>query len=166
MRYFWENCIAAACQAFDTSRVKAKLFVIGLFIGMGLIILQTWFIWVGIIATAVSVLAILLILEWSIRAWYWVCDARAPQLATAQPLPSVDRVPEMPATRCADAQGRITEGNLAGHDVCAMADAILRQAAVRKTWSRRPSWLRFPALCRAMPSLGRAGKALLAVCTR
>ena len=166
MRYLWENCVDAACQAFDISRAKAKLFVIGLFIWMGLIILQTWFIWVGIIATAVSVLAILLVLEWLLRAWYWLRDARPARLAATQPSPSVDRVPEMPATRCADTQGRITEGNLAGHDVCAMADAILRQAAVRKTWSRRPSWLRFPALCRAMPSLGRAGKALLAVCTR
>jgi len=166
MRYLWENCVDAACQAFDTSRVKAKLFVIGLFIWMGLIILQTWFIWVGIIATAVSVLAILLILEWSLRVWYWVRDARAARPAATQPSPSEDRVPEMPAIRCADAQGRISEGNLAGHDVCAMADAILRQAAVRKTWSRRPSWLCFPAICLAMPSLGRAGRALLAVCTR
>ncbi|MGB2753896.1 MAG: hypothetical protein WBD75_02355 [Phycisphaerae bacterium] len=166
MARIWNDCVQAATQAFDISRAKAKLFVIGLLVWMGLMVLQTWFIWVGIIATAVSVLAILLILEWSLRAWYWVRNARAARPAAAQPSPSEDRVPEMPATRCADAQGRVTEGNLAGHDVCAMADAILRQAAVRKTWSRRPSWLRFPAICRAMPSLGRAGRALLAVCTR
>jgi hypothetical protein len=131
----------------------AKLFVIGLFTWMGLMILETWFIWAGLIATLVAVLAVLLVLEYSLRARYAVRDGYRPQATpTAVSSPAPD-VPDRPSAQCVDAQGRIERNDLPGQDVNAMAEQILRKACVRKVSFPRPSWLCFPAIGRAMPRL-------------
>ena len=167
MTGIWNACVQAACDAFDISRTEAKLFVIGLFAWMGLMILETWFIWVGLIVTFVTVLAILLILEYSLRAWYTVRDGfrpRAPTTAVSSPDPA--DVPDRPSKPCADAQGRIEKDNLRGYDVNAMAQQILRKACIRKIWSPRPSRLSFPAISRAMPRLAEVGRMLKVMLTR
>jgi len=166
IRHLWKDCVDAACQVFDTSRAKAKLFVIGLFAWMGLMVLQTWFIWAGLVATFVTVLAILLILEYSLRAWYAVRDGIRPPVSVAPVSSPGPVVPDRPTAACADAQGRIQKDDLRGHNVNTMAERILRKACVRKVARPRPSWLRFPAISRAMPRLAAAGRVVTAMLAR
>jgi hypothetical protein len=154
----WNDCVEAACLAFNASRAKAMLFVIALFMWVGMMIASTWFIWAGIIVTVSVVLATLMSIEYSLRAWYWLHHCDCPQRPVAPHASLEHSVPDRLVTPCADSQGRIEKTDLCGHDIDAMAAQILRRATVRKTWSRRPSWLHFPAICRAMPWLARFGR--------
>jgi len=154
----WNDCVEAACLAFNVSRAKAKLFVVALFTWVGMMIANTWFIWAGIIVTVLVVLAILMSIEYSLRVWYRLHDGNC-QRSPVVPAPSLEcSVPDRLANPCADSQGRIEKNDLRGYDIDAMARQILRGATVRKTWSRRPSWLHFPAIRRAVPTLARAGR--------
>jgi len=166
MTGIWNACVQAASDAFGTSRTMAKLFVIGLFTWMGLMILETWFIWAGLIATVVAVLGVLLVLEYSLRAWYAVRDGFWPRVSAAAVSSPAPAVADRPAAACADAQGRIRKNDLPGQDVNAMAEQILRKACVRKVVCPRPSWLRFPAISRAMPRLAAAGRVAIAILAR
>lgn len=167
MTGIWNACVQAASDAFGTSRTMAKLFVIGLFTWMGLMILETWFIWAGLIATILAILGILLVLEYSLRVWYAVRNRPQPSIATVPVLSSsAPIVSDRPSVVCADAQGRIDRPDLSGHDVNAMAEQILRKACMRKVSCPRPSWLRFPAISRAMPRLAAAGRVVFAMLAR
>ena len=166
MAGIWNACVQAASDAFGTSRTMAKLFVIGLFTWMGLMVLETWFIWAGLIATVVAVLGILLVLEYSLRTWYAIRDCFRPRTSTAAVSSPASDAPDRLSVPCADAQGRIERSDLRGQDVSAMADQILRKACVRKVASLRPSWLRFPAISRAMPRLAAAGRVVIAILAR
>ena len=166
MTGIWNACVQAASDAFGTSRTMAKLFIIGLFTWMGMMVLKTWFIWVGLVVTVLAILGILLVLEYSLRAWYAVRDGfrlRAATTAVSSPAPDV---PDPPPGPYADAQGRIEKSDLPDLDVNAMAEQILRKACVRKVACPRPSWLRFPAVSGAMPRLAAAGRVVFAMFAR
>ena len=166
MTGIWNACVQAASDAFGTSRTMAKLFVIGLFTWMGLMVLETWFIWAGLIATAITILGTLLVMEYSLRAWYAVRDGFRPRVSTAAVSSPAPAVADRPAAACADAQGRIRKNDLTSQDVDAMAEQILRKACIRKVSFHRPSWLSFPAISRAMPRLAAAGQVVFAILAR
>ena len=94
----WNTCIQAVSECFDVSRTKAKLIVLCVLIPMGLLVLRTWFIWVGFIAVVVGVVVAALIVEWSLRIWYWACDVRLRQASATSPDYSGGTAPERPAT--------------------------------------------------------------------
>ena len=162
----WREYVQFTSEVLGMPRSHAAL--IGVASGFILLamIAQTWFIWVGIIATVLTVLALLTVMEYLLRAWYWCRDCFCPR-ATAGRCSSPDQaLSDRPAALCADMEGRIENSDLSGHNVSAMAEKILRQANVRPTWGRWPAQVRFPAICRAMPSLALAGRFLVAICTR
>ena len=158
MAGLWRDCDEAPRDTLDTSPSKAKLFLIGLSLWLGLMILKTWFVWAGVLATLLTIYGLLLATEYVLRAWFWLCDHIPPRESVTPRSAETRSAPKLPGTPCADAQGRIEKDDLGGHDVSAMAETILRHAAVRKTCGHWPTCLGFPGICRAIPSLGRAGK--------
>lgn len=131
-----ENRVEAACNTSGTSWPKAKLFVRGVFLWLGMKILQTWFAWAGAIADLLVLFGLLLMAKYVLRAWSRLCN-HTPTPGPVAPRSAAGRsAPQSPATPCADAQGRLERDDLGGHDVSAMAETILRQAAVREPRGR------------------------------
>ena len=159
---FWKECVEAISQGFGISKTKATLIVLAMTTSILAMIAQTWFIWAGLIGTAVTVLALLRITEWSLRLYYWIHDWGRPPRQTCERISN--KKPALPAmlpSPCSDVQGRIAVTALDNRDASSMAESILRHATVRKV--SIPGWLRFPAICRACPSLAHAGRVLMAV---
>jgi len=159
-RRIWNDCIEAARSAFNLSPAHAKVFVVGLFTCVGMMIASAWFIWVGIIGTILVILAVLFSIEYALRGWYWLHNNDWRREFVPPPVPLKRSAPSRLRTPCADSQGRIEKNNLRGYAIDAMAAQILGEATVRKTCYSRPSWLHFPAICRAMPTLGRIGRVI------
>lgn len=153
IRLLWESSVLAACVAFGTGRTQAKLFVLGLWTWLGLMVLSTWFVWLTIIAAALAVFLLLLAMEYSLRLYYRINDSIRSKRCHAMTSVSMSGSSNRLRLPCADVQGRIAAPDLDGCDFAAMADGILREASIRKVQDSLPSWLRFPAICSAMPSL-------------
>jgi hypothetical protein len=163
---FWRDYTSFTSEVLEVPRFQANVVGVASVLMLLAMIAQTWFIWVEIIATALTILALLLVAEHSLRTWYWLCDHADPTAPVLFCPPPDRAVPDQLPTRCADAQGCIESENLRGQDVSKIAEKIFRHAVVRKTCDRRPCWLRFPAICRALPRLAQAGRVFWAVCTR
>ena len=159
---FWKECVEAISRGFGISKTKATLIVLAMTTWMLAMIAQTWFIWAALTGTGVTVLILLWTTEWSLRLYYWVRDSSRPPRQTCERIS--DEMPAMPdrlPSPCSDIQGRIAVSALDSRDVSSMAESILRHATVRKVST--PGCLRFPAICRACPSLAHAGRVLIRV---
>jgi len=159
---FWKECVEAISQGFGTSKAKATLIMLAMATWMLAMIAQTWFIWAGLIGTVVTILALLWIIEGSLRLYYWLHDRGQPTRRTCERI--CDEKPamsEMLPSPCSDIQGRIAVAALDSRNASSMAESILRHATVRKVSA--PDWLRFPAIYRAFPSLARAGRVVAGV---
>ena len=159
-RCIWNDYVEVACSAFNLSPAHAKVLLIALFTCVGVMIASTWFIWVGIIVAVLAALTVLFSIEYALRTWYWLHNNDWQREFVPPPVPLERSAPSRLRTPCADSQGRIEKNDLRGYAIDAMAAQILREATMRKTWYRKPSWLHFPAICRAMPILGRIGRVI------
>lgn len=136
MLQIWKDCVRAAREAFGAGPVEAQLFVVGLMVWMGMMMLATWFIWIGIIGTILAIFHLLLMTEYTLRLYYRFRGSALTGNSNPLPTSPGTAVPVQWPTPCADAQGRLCSTDLQGMDVAAVAEQILRQATVRKVESR------------------------------
>ena len=154
----WNYCVHAACSAFNVSRVWGTVFVAALFTLVRAMIAATWFVWAGILLVVLTFLVIAIPIEQLLRVRHRLCEGDYPRRCAVSSMSTERSIPDQLEIRCADSQGRLAKTELGGHDMDTIAVEILRTATIRETWSRRPSWLHFPALCRAIPTLARIGR--------
>jgi hypothetical protein len=161
MRTTWTIFVDAWCQTFNTSRTAAHAIMLTACFLVLVFVLQTWFIWATLIGSAVVAMGLLLAMEYLLRCYFCFCSAgprttrinrlRTRQGAAAQRLSSP----------CSNAEGRISQSGEEFADAAVMAAAILDSARIQPALSGRwPGWLRFPAVCRAFPKLGRVARIL------
>ncbi len=161
----WREYIRAVSEALDLPRPLASVACTMPLLMLLVALARTWFLWVAIIAASVMILGVLLVVEYSLRAWYAICDGPRQESRKLRPLAQASVVPKRPAVACADIQGRIGRSDLRGYDVNAMAQHILQNACIQETPSVLPSWLRFPAISRAAPWLAQAWQLVREVVT-
>ncbi len=163
---YWKEYVSSIAELLDAPRALATLISLVSVLMILAMIAQTWFIWAGIVGAALTILTLLLMAEYALRIWYWLY-LHIDSPAKLVPSPPQDQpAPDKLTTRCADAQGCIASADLHGHNVGDIAETILRHAVIRNTCDRWPWWLRFPAICRAMPNLARIARVFLTVRTR
>ena len=158
MSQFWKECVGAISQGFGISKTKATLVVLAMTVWMLAMIAETWFIWAALIGTAMTVLVLLWITEYSLRLYYWVCSWGWPPRTCKRISNQRPAMPDMLPSSCSDVQGRIAVATLDTRDASSMGESILRHGAVRKV--SIPGESRFPGISRACPSLAHAGRKL------
>ena len=162
---FWKECVEAISRGFGTRKTNATLIVLAMAVWLLAMVVQTWFIWAGLIGTVIAVFMLLWATELSLRLYYWIrsWDRRPQQrwdsISNEEPA-ETDMLP----SPCSNVQGQLTITALDEQDASVMAARILQHATVRN--ASVPGWLCFRAIGRACPPLSQVGRAFTVVISR